>query len=92
MQRRGEEARQQMLIDELERMLAKPFSAEFRANYIRGADELTLVRSGLDDTMRAAYQSMRQVWHEEPAVKSLRAAAYLVGIRRIAASYAALGL
>ena len=42
--------------------------------------------------MRAAYQSMRQVWHEEPEVKSLRAAAYLVGIRRIAASYAALGL
>ena len=92
MQRRGEEARQQMLIDELERMLAKPFSAEFKANYIRGADELTLVRSGLDDTMRAAYQSMRQVWHEEPAVKSLRAAAYLVSIRRVAASYAALGL
>jgi hypothetical protein len=28
-----------------------------------GSDELALVRSGLDDTMRTAYQAMREVWH-----------------------------
>ncbi len=59
---------------------------------MRGADELALVRSGLDDTMRVAYQSMREVWHERPEVGDLRTAAYLVAIGRVAESYRAKGL
>ena len=50
------------------------------------------MRSGLDDTMRTAYQSMREVWHERDDVKDLRTAAYLVSIDKVAASYRALGL
>ena len=66
--------------------------AGFKQKYLRGADELQLVRSGLDDTMRGAYQAMREVWHGRQDVTDLRTAAYLVSIAKVAASYRAMGL
>ncbi len=97
MQRRQEEARHQLLVDELERLSADKhlgwtLSPGFKENYLRGAGELELVRSGLDDTMRSAYQSMREVWHGREDVTDLRTAAYLVSIGKVAASYRAKGL
>jgi glutamate dehydrogenase (NAD(P)+) len=80
--------------ERLDHMLgdAWSLSPDFKAKYLRGADELELVRSGLDDTMRTAYQSMREVWHGREEVPDLRTAAYLVAIERVAASYTAKGL
>ena len=97
MQRRAEEARHELIVKELERlddMLEHRWSMtpNFKDKYLRGADELELVRSGLDDTMRAAYQAMRTVWHGRDDVTDLRMAAYLVSIRKVADSYRAKGL
>ena len=97
MQRRQEEARHQLVVDELERLSrhlgdAWSMTPDFKDKYLRGADELELVRSGLDDTMRAAYQSMASVWHERDDVDDLRTAAYLVAIGKVADSYRAKGL
>ena len=97
MQRRAEEAEHVMLVNELERLSADrglgwTLSPNFKTQYLRGAGELELVRSGLDDTMRTAYQAMREVWLSRPEVGDLRTAAYLVAIGRVAASYRAKGL
>ncbi len=97
MERRAEEARHQVLVDELERLsrnrdVAWTLSPGFKSRYLRGDGELELVRSGLDDTMRAAYGAMRDVWHARDDVADLRTAAYIVSITRIAASYQAKGL
>jgi glutamate dehydrogenase (NAD(P)+) len=76
MQRRQEEARHQLIVDELERISRTPrstwtLSPGFKQKYLRGAGELELVRSGLDDTMRGAYQSMREIWWERDDVTDL---------------------
>lgn len=97
MQRRQEESRHEALVNELERLSADrglgwTLSPGFKEKYLRGAGELELVRSGLDDTMRSAYQTMREVWHARGDVEDLRTAAYLVAIGRVAASYRAKGL
>ncbi|PCJ76838.1 MAG: glutamate dehydrogenase [Rhodobacteraceae bacterium] len=97
MQRRQEESRHQLLLDELQRLGDDPsitwkLSEDFKTKYLKGADELELVRSGLDDSMRAAYQSMRHVWHSRDDVPDLRTAAFLVSIERVAASYRSKGL
>ncbi|WP_010142139.1 Glu/Leu/Phe/Val family dehydrogenase [Oceanicola sp. S124] len=97
MQRRQEEARHQLLVDELERLSADSgvgwqLSPGFKEKYLRGAGELELVRSGLDDTMRTAFQSMRDLWHGRGDVEDLRMAGFLVAIERVAASYRAKGL
>jgi glutamate dehydrogenase (NAD(P)+) len=97
MQRRAEEARHELLVDELERLSADKglgwsLSPDFKDRYLRGAGELELVRSGLDDTMRGAYQAMREVWHGRQDVEDLRVAAYLVSIGRVAQTYVSKGL
>ncbi|MDC0736856.1 Glu/Leu/Phe/Val dehydrogenase [Cognatishimia sp. SS12] len=97
MQRRQEEARHQLVVDQLEALsdsMGKSWSLspDFKQKYLKGAGELELVRSGLDDTMRIAYQSMRDIWHDREDVTDLRTAAYLVSIQKVAASYKAKGL
>lgn len=97
MGKRQEEAQHLLLINELERLsgdkgLGWELSPDFKARFLRGAGEIELVRSGLDDTMRTAYQAMRAVWHGREDVHDLRIAAYLVAIDRISSSYRAKGL
>ncbi|OAN70767.1 glutamate dehydrogenase [Jannaschia sp. EhC01] len=97
MQRRQEESRHQLIVDELERLDrhlggAWSMTPDFKSKYLRGAGELELVRSGLDDTMREAYAAMREVWHGREDVHDLRTAGFLVSISRVAASYQAKGI
>ncbi len=97
MQRRQEEARHQLIVDELHRLddhlgSSWSMSPHFKEKYLRGADELELVRSGLDDTMRIAYQTMSELWNARDDIDDLRTAAYIVGIERVAKSYRAKGL
>ncbi|MES2333053.1 MAG: Glu/Leu/Phe/Val dehydrogenase [Pseudomonadota bacterium] len=97
MQRRAEEARSRLLVEELERLSADQnlgwtLAEGFKEKFLQGSDELALVRSGLDDTMRTAYQAMREVWHSRQDVEDLRVAAYIVSIGRVAATYRSKGL
>ena len=97
MQRRAEEARSRLLVEELERLsldqgLGWSLGEGFKERFLQGSDELALVRSGLDDTMRTAYQAMREVWHSREGVEDLRVAAYIVSISRVAATYRSKGL
>ena len=92
MERRQEEMRHELLVRELERLSADrqlgwQLSPDFTERYLKGAGELELVRSGLDDTMRTAYQSIREIWHSREDVDSLRTAAFILAIGRIATSY-----
>jgi glutamate dehydrogenase (NAD(P)+) len=97
MQRRQEEARHQLIVDELERIsrdtsINWTLSPGFKQKYLKGAGELELVRSGLDDTMRGAYQSMREMWWKRDDVTDLRTAGFLVAIERVAKSYQEKGI
>jgi glutamate dehydrogenase (NAD(P)+) len=97
MQRRAEEARSRLLVEELERLssdqgLGWSLAEGFKERFLTGSDELALVRSGLDDTMRTAYQAMRETWHSRQDVEDLRVAAYIVSIGRVAQAYRSKGL
>ena len=97
MQRREQEAHNELVVKELASLSEAmgdqwTLSENFKEKYMKGAGELELVRSGLDDTMRGAFQSMRTLWHEQEQVPDLRIAAYLVSIEKVAASYTAKGL
>jgi glutamate dehydrogenase (NAD(P)+) len=97
MQRRAEEAHSRMLVEELERLSADrglgwELRPDFKERFLTGSDELALVRSGLDDTMRTTYQAMRAIWHGRPEVGDLRTAAYVFAIDRVARTYRSKGL
>ncbi|MBO9428557.1 Glu/Leu/Phe/Val dehydrogenase [Sulfitobacter sp. R18_1] len=96
MQRRAEEGRHQLLVDELNRVLGDAglstgLSENFTSKYLKGACEIDLVRSGLDDTMREAYQIMRERWRGGHA-QDLRMAGYQIAIQRVIATYQNKGL
>ena len=97
MERRREESRNQLIVNELERLSKSSnvnwqLTPNFKEKYLKGASELELVRSGLDDTMRGAYKDMAEVWRRRADVPDLRTAAYLISIQKVAASYKNKGL
>lgn len=91
LERRREEAVNRSLVEELTRA-GIGISDKFREEYIRGAEELELVRSGLDDMMREGYQRMREIWRGRDDVPDLRTAGYIVAIEKVARAYRAMGL
>lgn len=92
MQRRQEETQQSMLMDAIETVVGNELQDSFKKQYMNGAGELDLVRSGLDDTMRTAYHVMREIWRSADGEIDLRTAAYVAAIRRIALTYSAKSL
>lgn len=92
MQRRQEEMRADITIRAIEATTGRSVPEEMKRQLIHGADEIDLVRSGLDDTMRTTYQAMSEIWHRRPEVGDLRTAAYLMAVQRVADSYQSKGL
>ena len=57
-----------------------------------GPVEIDLVRSGLDDTMRIAFQEIHERYWSEKKVKSYRVAAMAISIEKIYNSYRITGI
>jgi glutamate dehydrogenase (NAD(P)+) len=57
----------------------------------KGGDEIDLVRSGLEETMINAYHSIMDVYFGDN-VESMRTAAFIVAIRKVASDYMTLGV
>lgn len=92
MQRRQQASSNHILVEEMERLIGKPVSEDFKNKFFKGAGELELVRSGLEDTMCTAYQQMHDTWRSNENIDSLRTAAYVLALTKVADSYRALGL
>ena len=92
MERRLEEFRGNAICHALEAMIGKPVPQDIHNTLTTGADELALVRSGLDDTMRVAYQEISEVFHEDGAIDDFRTAAFVVALRKIARTYMEMGI
>ena len=54
--------------------------------------KLTLVRSGLEETMIVAYQQIREILKRKRNVDDLRTAAFINAINKIASDYTAFGI
>lgn len=91
MQRRYDEARGLQFVAMLEKSTGVKMP-DSEKNRIHGADEIDLVRSGLDDTMRLAYQEMRKTLLSNNKITDLRTAAFVIAVRKIARSYLDVGV
>jgi glutamate dehydrogenase (NAD(P)+) len=92
MERRNQEMRGAHIVELVETMVGKKVPDELARKIKYGADELDLIRSGLDDTMRKAYQDIRDVWNGQSKVPDLRTAAFVVAIQKIAHTYLEMGI
>lgn len=91
MQRRLDEFRGERIVQALEELTGKAVSPALKHDITQGADELTLVRSGLDDTMRLAYQEVREV-AQEKGIKDFRTASYVVALKKISTTRMEMGV
>ncbi|GAA4376082.1 Glu/Leu/Phe/Val dehydrogenase [Hymenobacter koreensis] len=92
MGKRAEEASLQRLVTTIEQTTGKSISAQERELIVRGADEISLVRSGLEDTMIVAYHEIREVQNQIKGIEDLRTAAFYSAIEKVGVSYQALGI
>ena len=92
MERRYDEMRGSHLASALESMTGSSLPKQVRDELVKGAAELDLVRSGLDDTMRLAYQEISKTRRDNPKIEDLRTAAYVVSIEKISRSYLDIGV
>lgn len=87
MGRRFMQFRAETAMDAMEQAFGSNLPEKFRKEFQKEADELNLVRSGLEDTMCEAYQEIRQIWRSRDDVPDLRTAAYILAIGRVAHYY-----
>jgi glutamate dehydrogenase (NAD(P)+) len=75
-----------------ESMTEKSVDDPVRKRLVSGASELDLVRSGLDDTMRMAFQAMRDIMKRNPSITDFRTAAYALALEKLVQNYEDIGL
>ncbi len=92
LQRRLDELRGSNYLAALEALTEKEVPERLRREIMRGANELDLIRSGLDDTMRMAFRDILEMLRKNPHINDYRTAAYAIAINKLAQSYYELGL
>ena len=91
MQRRYEESKSETIIKAIEQTGNK-IPQDLIEKLSQGASELDLVRSGLDDTMRKAFQEIRDRYWANNKIDSYRTAAMALAIEKIYTSYRTIGI
>jgi glutamate dehydrogenase (NAD(P)+) len=92
LERRLETAAGQRLLHAIETATGKRFTDSDRASFLAPHDELSIVTSGLEETMVFAYQELREALRVRPALGDLRITAFFVAIEKIARAYLELGV
>jgi glutamate dehydrogenase (NAD(P)+) len=92
MSKRFEATSFEKLLRVIEENTGRRLSDSERRTVARGADEIDLVNSGLEESMAVAYDQIRQVWKADSKIPSLRTAAFVGAINKIATCYAELGI
>jgi glutamate dehydrogenase (NAD(P)+) len=90
--RRLEEARGRYVVRLIEEMTGKSAPETLAAPLLAGASEIDVVRSGLEDTMRLAYNQIRNIRRSRQNVPDYRTAAYVSALEKIANAYLELGI
>ena len=76
----------------LEKITDTAINKNYKNSLLKGSDEIDLVRSGLDDTMRQAYIDMSYKWHSVKKITYLRTSAMCIALKKMALSYETLGM
>ncbi|MCF8238256.1 MAG: Glu/Leu/Phe/Val dehydrogenase [Saprospiraceae bacterium] len=73
-------------------MTGKKLGDREKALVARGADEIDLVRSGLEETMITAYQQIREIYKRKKKIQDMRTAAFVSALNKVANDYISRGI
>ena len=92
MEKRFQENSLSNLLSTVERLTGQTVGAKEKNVLTHGADEIDLVRSGLEDTMVNAYDDIRETMKRKKTIEDLRSAAFVVALNKISGDYVRLGI
>jgi glutamate dehydrogenase (NAD(P)+) len=92
MGKRFEQSSLENLLRVIEENTGRKLSGAERKTVARGADEIDLVNSGLEESMAVAYNQIRDIWKSDTNIHGLRTAAFIGAIDKIATCYEELGI
>ena len=92
LEKRYQESAHSRMLTVIERATGTQLSSVERASVIRGADELTVVNSGLEEILAIAYHEIGDTLRRHPEMRTLRIAAFANAIEKVARAYLSLGV
>ncbi len=92
MEKRFQENSLSNLLSTVERLTGKNVGTREKDVLTHGADEIDLVRSGLEDTMVNAYDEIREILKRKKNIEDLRSAAFVCALNKISGDYIRLGI
>ena len=92
LQKHLDEIKNQKLVNTIEKMIGKSVPEVDKKFLVRGPEEIDLVNSGLEETMVTSYRQIREVHHSRVPKESMRTAAFIIAIKKVALTYEQLGI
>ena len=92
LQKRFDEQNYRRIVDLVQTTTGKEISERDRELIIHGADEIDLVRSGLEETMITGFRGIYDLYRDKEGIKDLRTAAFALAISKISNDYISLGI
>jgi len=92
MEKRFDQSKYGNMVNLVERLTGKTIGIKERKLITSGADEIDLVRSGLEETMITSYTEIRAIMKRKKVITDLRTAAFVSAINKISSDYLSLGI
>ncbi len=92
MEKRFDQNTYHNIVNMVEKVTGKSITKKEKGMIVRGADEVDLVRSGLEETMVTSFNQIREIHKRRKSVKDLRSAAFISALDKISSDYLALGI
>lgn len=80
------------LVNTFENLTGKTINEKEKSFITRGAEEVDLVRSGLEETMISSYYQIMEIYNTHDKVDNLRDAAFITALNKVANDYLTLGV
>ncbi len=92
MEKRLDEIKAEQILNMNERYFKQSIDKKTKNAIIKGPDEIDLVNSGLEETMRDAFREIMEIYKRKKGVNDLRTAAFVLAIEKVATTYLQLGI
>jgi len=92
MEKRFNQNTYEKIVGTVEELTGKRIGAVEKSLLTRGAEEVDLVRSGLEETMVNSFGQIMEYYNKREGVKDLRTAAFLCALEKVANDYLTLGV
>ncbi len=92
LEKRFDERAYRRIVEQIEATTGKIISERDKEMIVRGADEIDLVRSGLEETMITGFQGIYEIYRDNDDIQDLRTAAFVLAIKKISSDYISLGI